>query len=116
VFTAYIAVVVATVVGNAAAAAVDFFRVPWILDNMSKYGVPHSWIFLLGLAKAAGAAGLLVGLAVPAIGVAAAAALVLFFAGAVVTVARARWYSHLPFPGLFLLLAAGTLALQLTAA
>jgi hypothetical protein len=28
---------------------------------------------------------------------------------------RARWYSHLQFPGVFLVLAAATLALDLTA-
>lgn len=54
-----------------------------------------SW---LGAAKAAGAAGLLAGLFVPAIGVAAGAGLVLYFAGAVVTVIRARRPSHIPFP------------------
>ena len=43
----------------------------------------------------------------PAVGVAAAAGLVAYFVGAFVTVVRARWFSHLVFPGAFLLLAAG---------
>ena len=34
----------------------------------------------------------------PAIGVLAGVGLVLYFAGAVVTVVRARWYAHNPFP------------------
>ncbi|GGS63823.1 hypothetical protein GCM10010156_23610 [Planobispora rosea] len=113
-FTAYVAVAVTTAASNIAAAIVDFARAEWILGNMSKYGVPHSWIYPLGVAKAAGALGLLVGIAVPAIGIAAATGLLLYFAGAVFTVARARWYSHLPYPALFLLLAAGSLTLQLT--
>jgi hypothetical protein len=115
VFTAYVVVVVATVVSNIAAAIADFLRVPWILGNMSKYRVPHSWIYPLGIAKAVGALGVLAGLAVPAIGVAAAAGLVLYFIGAIVTVARARWYSHLAYPTLFLLLAIGSLVLRLAA-
>ena len=112
-FTAYVAVAVVTATSNIAAATADFLRAKWILGNMSKYGLPHSWIYPLGAAKAAGALGLLAGIAAPAIGVAAAAGLLLYFLGAIVTVARARWYSHLPYPTLFLLLAASSLTLQL---
>ncbi|MFI6505637.1 DoxX family protein [Nonomuraea typhae] len=101
--------VLVTVAFNVGAAAVDFLRVPWVLDNMNRYGVPRSWLPLLGLAKAAGAAGLLAGLVVPALGVAAAAGLVVYFAGAVFTVIRSRCYKHLPFPGTFLVLAAACL-------
>src|SRR5487761_1440965 len=43
-------------------------------------------------------AGLLVGLAVPVIGSIAGIGLVLYFTGAVMTVVRARWYSHIPYP------------------
>jgi hypothetical protein len=74
---------------------------------MSRYGVPHGWLWFLGAVKAAGGLGLLVGLAVPAIGVAAAVGLVLYFLGAVGTVVRARCWSHLPSPGLFLALSIG---------
>jgi len=62
---------------------------------------------VLGSAKALGAAGLLTGLAVPAIGIAAAAGLVVYFAGAVVTIVRARAYAHVPFPLLYLAPALG---------
>jgi DoxX-like family len=44
--------------------------------------VPHSWVFALGLLKAAGALGLLVGIGFPQIGVAASVGLILFFVGA----------------------------------
>lgn len=67
----------------------------------------------LGVAKAAGAVGLLVGIAVPTIGVAAAVGLVLYFVGAIVTVLRARWPAHLPYPTAFLALAVGALVLRL---
>lgn len=112
-FTAYVVVAAVTVAGNIAAATANFTRAGWILDNMNSYGVPRSWLPWLGLAKAAGAVGILVGFFVPPLGIAAAAGLVLFFVGAVITVLRARFFSHLQFPGTFLLLASGTLALQL---
>lgn len=113
--TAYIVVAVVTAAANIAAAVADFRRSAWILTNMTAYGIPHSRIHLLGAAKAAGALGLLAGFAVPVLGTVAAACLVLYFIGAVATVARARVYSHLPYPGVFLLLAAASLALNLAA-
>jgi hypothetical protein len=79
-----------------------FTRAKWVVEPITEYGVPESWWTWLGTAKAAGAAGLVAGLFVPAIGVAAAIGLVLYFAGAVVTVARARSYSHLAYPVLYL--------------
>ncbi|PYK10075.1 MAG: hypothetical protein DME65_10740, partial [Verrucomicrobia bacterium] len=56
---------------------------------------------------------LVIGIAVPLIGVAAAIGLMLFFVGAIAVVMRARWYSHLPWPTTYLLLAIGSLALRL---
>jgi hypothetical protein len=83
----------------------------WVVDNLADYGVPRSWWPWLGTAKAAGAIGLLVGLAAPAVGVAASAALVLYFVGAVIVVIRAGSYSHIPFPLTYLVpvIAAGVL-------
>ncbi len=111
--TAYVVVTVLAAALTSYAAYVDFTGAPWVLDNMDKYGVPQSWLFLLGVLKAAGAVGLLLGLAIPEIGTAAAIGLVAYFVGAIVTVVRARWYSHLGFPVMFLLPAAGSLALLL---
>jgi hypothetical protein len=112
-FTAYIIVTILTVAANVYAAAVDFRRPQWVLDNMTKWGGSHSRLFTLGALKAAGALGLLVGIGVPLIGVAAAIGLVLFFVGAIAVVIRAHWYSHLPWPTTYLLLAIGSLALRL---
>lgn len=86
-----------------------FLRAKWVLEPLVEYGVPRSWWPWLGAAKAAGAAGLLVGLAVPAVGSVAAVGLVLYFTGAVITVARARWYSHIPFPLMYMAPAVGAL-------
>jgi hypothetical protein len=92
-----IAHVVVTLV---AAALVSFSAISvfagaeWVVRPLADYGVPRSWRVWLGTAKALGAAGLFV----PVIGVAAGIGLVLYFTGAVVTVLRARWFSHVPFP------------------
>jgi hypothetical protein len=80
---------------------------------MTKWGGSHSWLFTLGILKAAGALGLLVGIGIPLIGLAAAVGLVLFFIGAIIVVLRARWYSHLPWPATYLLLGVGSLVLRL---
>jgi hypothetical protein len=83
----------------------------WVVDNLAAYGVSKSWWPWLGTAKTAGAIGLLVGLAVPAVGVLAMAGLVLYFFGAVIAVIRAGSYSHIPYPLMYLLpvVAAGAL-------
>ncbi|GAB4582749.1 DoxX family protein [Nocardia sp. IFM 10818] len=87
----------------------------FVVDPLRDYGVPESWWNLLGLAKAAGALGLVVGFFVPAIGIAAAIGLILYFSGAVITILRARSYKTLPFPLLYMGPAIATLALQLAA-
>jgi hypothetical protein len=89
-FTAYIIVTVMAAAGNIYAAANDFISPKWLLGNMNKLGVPESSLPILGVLKAAGALGLLIGIGVPLIGIAAAAGLTLFFVGAVITHLRAR--------------------------
>jgi hypothetical protein len=93
---------------------------------MAEANVPESWLTALAALKAAGALGLLVGIAVPligttaadisiaaaAIGTAAAVGVIVFFVGAVITHLRARDYSLAP-ATVFLLLAVATLVLGL---
>ena len=69
---------------------------------------------MLGTLKAAGAIGLLVGIAVPQIGIAAAVGLVLFFVAAIITHLRAHDYSF-GLAVVFLLLAVAALVLRLVA-
>ncbi|TMR92941.1 DoxX family protein [Nonomuraea basaltis] len=96
--------------------AVSIFRhAAWVVQPLSDYGVPRAWWPWLGTAKAAGAVGLAVGLFVPIIGVLAGICLVLYFAGAVITVVRARSYSHIPYPLLYLAPVAASMALGFTA-
>lgn len=102
-------IVIAGWVGFSAFAA--YTQQAWVVDNLADYGVPRSWWPWLATAKAGGAIGLVAGLAVPAVGVAAAVGLVVYFTGAVITVLRARAFTHVAFPLLYLIpaLVAGVL-------
>ncbi|MEW9530430.1 DoxX family protein [Microbispora sp. NPDC049125] len=77
-------------------------RAEWVVKPLTDYGVPRSWWTWLGAAKAAGSVGLLAGLFVPVVGLLAGIGLVLYFAGAVVTVLRARSYSTVVYPLLYM--------------
>lgn len=113
-----VAYVIVTVLGAAMvgfSAGAVFTKANWVMQPLRDYGVPASWAPWLGTAKVAGAVGLLVGLAVPVIGLLAGIGLVLYFLGAVVTVVRARWYSHIPYPLVYLAPVVGSLALGLAA-
>jgi DoxX-like family len=113
--TAYVAVTIATIVANAGAAAAAVSRARFVLANAAELGVAETWLPLLGALKAAGAAGLLIGLVgVQPLGIAAAIGLVLFFIGALVTHVRARVLHNLAFPGVFLALAVASLVLGAT--
>jgi hypothetical protein len=104
----------------------DVARYHRVLTAMANANVPESWLTALAALKAAGALGLLVGIAVPligttaagisttaaAIGTAAAVGVIVFFVGAVITHLRARDYSLAP-ATVFLLLAVATLVLGL---
>ena len=111
-FNAYVVVTLLAAAANIFSATLDFIRFKQVLINMAKAGVPELWITMLGILKAAGAVGLLIGIGVPLIGVAAAIGLVLFFVGAIITRLRAHDYSF----GLaivFLLLAVAALVLRM---
>ncbi len=92
--TGYVVVTVLWAAWVGFSAGSVFFRAKWVVQPLADYGVPRAWWPWLGAAKAAGAAGLLVGLFVPVIGVMAAIGLVLYFIGAVATVVRPRVYSR----------------------
>lgn len=113
--TAYLIVTAVGAFMAAFSAASIFFRAKWVVQPLTDYGVPHAWWNRLGLAKAAGAIGLIAGLWIPVIGVAAGIGLVLYFAGAVVTVLRAHWPSHVAFPLMYLAPVAASLVLYFAA-
>ena len=110
--TAFVIVTVLAAAALTFSATADFLRYQKVLASMARAHVPESWLPKLGAIKGAGAIGLLVGLGIPAIGVAAAVGVVLFFVGAIITHVRAGWYSF-GFPAVYLLLGIGSLLLGL---
>jgi DoxX-like family len=110
-FAAYLTVTLVAIMANASIAVADLVPARFVLGNMAEVGVPRSWLVPLGVLKAAGAAGLLLGLlGVRPLGLAAAAGLVLFFTGALITHIRARVWHNIAVPGAFFALAAAAAA------
>lgn len=108
---AYFVVTAVTVAVTAGIAVADYVPAKFVLANSAQVGVPSSWLPMLGTLKLAGAIGLVAGLVLPAIGIAAATGLVLFFTGAIITHIRAGVLYNIAFPGGYLLLSATSLAL-----
>lgn len=87
---AHLVLTLVTAVAAGTAAALSLARVAYVRALADRVRVPQPWMVPLGGLLAAGALGLLAGLAVPALGTAAAAGLVLYFVGALAAHARAR--------------------------
>jgi uncharacterized membrane-anchored protein len=115
-FIGYVAVALIAAAMNVWAASLDFRSAQSAVANAARVEVPPSWLLPLGALKFAGAVGLIAGIAVPLIGVAAGIGLVLFFVCAIFAHLRVSWYSALPFPGAFLLFAVVALILRLASA
>jgi hypothetical protein len=111
-FAAYVIFTVITIAYNLFSAVCDFIRYKPILLAMEKAGVPTSWLSGLGILKAAGAIGLLVGFVVPPIGMAAIIGIILFYCGAIVTHLRVRDNSF-GLAAVFLFLAVAALTLRI---
>jgi DoxX-like family len=108
----YVVVTVITAIATAAVAIPDFIPAGFVLANSAKVHVSRSWLPMLGTLKVAGAIGLLIGLVgLPAIGIAAATGLVLYFIGALIAHVRARVLYNIAFPGAYLVLSAASLVL-----
>lgn len=109
---AYCVVTLGAVALNLFSATCDFLRWERIVVAMRKAGVPVSWLPTLGVLKAAGAMGLLLGLRYPVLGAAAAIGIMLFFICAIVIHLRAHDTSF-GLAATFLLFAAGSFILEL---
>jgi hypothetical protein len=110
--TACVVVTLFTAVITAAVGVADLIPAGFVLANSAEVHVPCSWLPMLGIVKLAGAIGLLVGLVtLPAIGIAAATGLLLFFIGALIAHVRARALYNIAFPGAYLALSAASLVL-----
>jgi len=113
---AYLITVVVTIVATTGAAVADFAQARFVLANMAEVGVPRSWLTPLGVLKAAGAAGLLIGLlGARPLAMTAAIGLVLFFTGALTAHVRARVFHNIAFPGAYFALALASVSLAAAA-
>lgn len=94
-YVVYVALTVVTALAAAAAAWMNFVHHPIPVAAAKQVQVPQSWMVPLGTLQGAGALGLITGLVVPPIGLAAATGLVLYFLGAVIAHLRVgdRHYS-----------------------
>jgi DoxX-like protein len=108
---AYIAVTILAASAYAYAAYMNFVRHESVVAAAERVRVPQSWMLPLGSLLAVGALGLLVGFAVPAIGTAAAAGLVVYFLIAVGAHVRVR--DQVGTAAIFLMMAVAALSVSL---
>lgn len=88
--TAYIAITVLAAVAMASAATLSLVRHRLVVAAADVVELPRSWVPRLGALLGAGAVGLIVGFALPVLGVVTAVALVLYFLAAVGAHIRVR--------------------------
>jgi DoxX-like family len=87
---AYLLVTILAALANGYAAALDFTGAESVRLVAERVQVSQRWMIPLGMLLASGAVGLLAGFAVPALGLAAAAGLILYFVCAVSAHLRVR--------------------------
>lgn len=97
-FVAYVVIAAVFSLALIGSAFGKFTRNPRIVESMTPLGVPPGWYGWLGAAELAGALGLLVGIAVAPLAVAAAIGLILYFVGAVAAHLRVRDVTGLSAP------------------
>ncbi len=88
VVTVVVSVLLAVVAIGSAAGKLS--RQAPVVEMLGRIGVPDPWLPRLAAAELAGGVGLLVGLALAPLGIAAAAGLTCYFIGAVITHVRAK--------------------------
>jgi DoxX-like family len=112
VFASYVAVTVLAAAFNGLTAIANLIGHDYPKSQADMLSVPRSWMLPLGTLLAAGALGLLAGFVVPVLGAAAAAGLVLYFAGALVAHLRVHDRHFGPW-SFFFALAVAALAVNL---
>jgi len=109
---AYLVITIMAALANGYAACLDFVGAESVKAVADRVRVSRRWMVPLGALLASGAVGLLAGIAVPALGTAAAIGLVLYFICAVTAHLRVR-DRQIGGAVFFLLLAAAALATDL---
>jgi hypothetical protein len=109
---AYVTITILAAAANGYAACLNFLRAESVKVVADQVQVSQKWMVPFGILLASGAIGLLLGLAVPGLGVAAATGLVLYFSCAI------RAHLRVRDPGIagavsFLVLAVGALITDL---
>jgi hypothetical protein len=104
----YVVITIMAALANGYAAALNFVGADSVKVVADRVQVSRAWMVPLGTVLASGAVGLLTGFAVPALGIAAAIGLVLYFICAVTAHLRVR-DRQIGGAVFFLLLAAGAL-------
>ncbi|WP_280236178.1 DoxX family protein [Nocardia cyriacigeorgica] len=89
-FALYVSITCVTALLCAGGAWMNFTRHPITVAAAEQVRIPLSWTRPIGLVFLAGGLGLLAGFALPAVGIAAAAGLVLHFVAAIITHLRVR--------------------------
>ncbi|RDI45276.1 DoxX family protein [Nocardia mexicana] len=92
-FALYTAFTLVTATAAGVGCWMNYVRHPIPTAAAEVVRVPQSWMIMLGTLMGAGALGLLAGFALPALGIAAATGLVLYFIGAVIAHLRVRDYA-----------------------
>lgn len=110
-FTAAVVVSLLLALAILGSGAATLAKVPAVVDNMTAVGWPRERLWVLAALKILGAVGLVVGLWVAPVGVAAALGVALYFVGAVVFHLRAKDYALAP-AGALLALAVVALVLR----
>jgi uncharacterized membrane protein YphA (DoxX/SURF4 family) len=87
-----------------------------MMEAADHFGFPRSQYKLIGVAEIAGAAGLLIGIAVTALGVAAAACLTVLMIGAVIVHIRAKDAFGMYVPALVLAILSGIATVAIASA
>jgi hypothetical protein len=90
VYLAYLAVTIMAALMNGYAATLNFVGAESVKLVADRVAVSQRWMIPFGILLAAGAVGLVIGFAVPALGIAAAIGLVLYFIGAITAHVRAN--------------------------
>jgi hypothetical protein len=107
-YVTYLVITILAALANGYAASLNFVGAESVKVVAGRVRVSRGWMVPLGTLLASGAVGLLAGLAVPALGTAAAIGLVLYFICAVTAHLRVRDL-QIAGPVFFLLLAAAAL-------
>lgn len=111
-FAFYVILTLLTATATGVGCWMNYVRHPIPVAAAKAVQVPQSWMIPLGTLLGAAALGLFAGLAVPALGIAAATGLVLYFIGAIIAHLRVRDFALGP-AAVLLTLTVATLAVTL---